>query len=84
MKVYIDDYINLATATSPKTILVNLSIKINGSLKHDIEINVSHNESLVQYKIIKEICGLLYEHEYEDEKQQSKEFSYLLESLKYI
>ena len=38
MKIYIDEYKDLAIITSPNTIPVDLPIKINESLKHDINL----------------------------------------------
>ena len=35
MKIYTDHYKNLAIIISPKTICVDLPIKINQNLKHD-------------------------------------------------
>ena len=50
MKIYIDDYKNLVIIISLKTICVDLPLKLNESLKHDIESIVSCNESLAEYK----------------------------------
>ena len=41
----IDDYKNLVMITLPKTIRVDLSIKMNNGIKHDIRFIVSRNES---------------------------------------
>ena len=58
MKIDNDDYKNLVIITLPKTICVDLPIKINESLKNDIKFIVSRNESLAEYKIKKEIFRL--------------------------
>ena len=64
MNIYIDGYKNLVIIIPAKAIRANLSIKINESLKYEIKIIVSCNESLIQYKIKNNICGLLYGLEY--------------------
>ena len=51
MKIYIDNFKNIVIITSPKSTCLNLPIKINKYLKHDIEFIVSPNESLAEYKI---------------------------------
>ena len=64
MKIYIDDYKNLVIRISLKTICVDLPLKLNESLKHDIESIVSCNESYESYHMVvnmylnikKELC----------------------------
>ena len=51
MKIYIDNYENLVIITSTKTICVNLPIKINQNLNHDIKFILSRNEFLAEYTI---------------------------------
>ena len=41
MKIYINDDNNLVIITSPKTICVNLAIKVNESIKQDLKFIVS-------------------------------------------
>ena len=41
MKIYINDDKNLVIITAPKTICVNLAIKINESIKQDLKFIVS-------------------------------------------
>ena len=60
----IDDYKNLVMITLPKSICVDLSIKINNGIKHDVRFIISRNESLAKYEITKEICQLLCERKY--------------------
>ena len=76
MKIYIDDSKNLVVITSPKTIRVDLSIRIDESLKHDIKFTVSCHESLAEYKIKKKFTYFYM--------NIKKELSYLLQSLNYI
>ena len=66
MTIYINNYENLVIIKSPKTICVDLPIKINQNLKHEIEFIVSCNESLAKYTIKDNIIQLLikYGHEY--------------------
>ena len=74
MKIYIDNHKNLRNIT--KISRVNLHIKINKSLKHDIKF-ISRKESLAEYTIKTEIIPLLfrYGHEYEHEhKNRTKLF----------
>ena len=75
MKINIDNYKNLMIVTSSKTICVNLLIKINQSLNHDIKFIISCNESLAEYTIKYEIILLLTKYEHE------LEISYILRSL---
>ena len=48
MGVYIDGK-KLVVITEPKPICINLLIKINKSLEHDIEFIVSRNEPVTEY-----------------------------------
>ena len=41
MKIYINDDNNLVIITSPKSICVNLAIKVNESIKQDLKFIVS-------------------------------------------
>ena len=82
MKIYVDEYKDLAIITSPNTIPVDLPIKINESLKHDIKFIVGCNKSLVENKIRKRIAN-----NYMGVNMCmniKKELSYLLESLNYL
>ena len=82
MKNYVDEYKDLAIITSPNTIPVDLPIKINESLKHDIKFIVSCNKSLVENKIRKRLAN-----NYMGVNMCmniKKELSYLLESLNYL
>ena len=82
MKIYVDEYKDLAIITSPNTIPVDLPIKINKSLKHDIKFIVSCNKSLVENKIRKRLAN-----NYMGVNMCmniKKELSYLLESLNYL
>ena len=51
MKICNDDHENLVIIPSPKTIRVNLPIKINQSLKHNVKFIVRCNESSVEYTL---------------------------------
>ena len=75
MKINIDNYKNLMIVTSSKTICVNLLIKINQSLNHDIKFIISCNESLAEYTMKYKIILLLTKYEHE------LEISYILRSL---
>ena len=80
MGVYIDDN-KLVILVEPKSIRIDLTIKINKSLKHDIHIRfiVSCYKSLTEYTIKNEISQLLFKYGHEH-----KRGSYLLESLSCI
>ena len=75
MKVYIDNYENVAKIISPKTICVHLPIKINQSLNHDIKFTLSCNESLAEYTRKDEIIQLLLKYEHEYGYEHKKELS---------
>ena len=66
--------------TEPKSIRIDLPVKINESLEHDIKFIVSLNESLTEYTMKSEISQLLFKYGHE----HKKEVSYLLESLNRI
>ena len=51
MKSDTDDYPNLVIITLPKIIRVDLPIKTNESIKHDLKFIVGFNESLAECKI---------------------------------
>ena len=68
MGVYIDNN-KLVIITQPKSVCVDLPIKINRSLEHDIESIVSRNESLTEYTIKNEIRPLLFKYGYEHKKR---------------
>ena len=59
MRIYID-YINLVIIILPKTVSIDLPIKINKILKHDIKFIISRNESLAEYTIKNKIRQLLF------------------------
>ena len=77
MGVYIDDN-KLVTLVEPKSIRIDLTIKINKNLKHDIHIRfiVSCHKSLTEYTIKNEISQLLFKYGHEHKRR-----SYLLECL---
>ena len=81
-KIYIDDYKDLVIITLPKSICVDLPVKIYKSLKDHFKFIVSYNEFLAEYKIKIEIFRLLNGTQYAYEHK--KEFSYLLETLNYM
>ena len=62
MKIYIDECKNLVIVVSPKTICVNLPIKISQNLEHDIKYIISCNESLAEYTMKNEISQLLFQY----------------------
>ena len=59
MRIYID-YINLVIIILPKTVCIDLPIKINKILKHDIKFIINRNESLAEYTIKNKIRQLLF------------------------
>ena len=68
MRVY--NYDNkLVIIMQPKSICINLSIKINISLEHDIKSIVSRNESLTEYTIKNEIRQLLFKYGHEHKRR---------------
>ena len=56
VKIFIDDE-KLVMITLPKTIRVDLSIKINWSLRHDMKFIVRRDESLPEYTIKKKLSN---------------------------
>ena len=78
MRVYIDDN-KLVIIAELKSIRVDLTIKMNKSLKHDIRFIVSCHKSLTAYTIKIEISQLLFKYGHEH-----KRTSYLLKSLSCI
>ena len=78
MKIYIDEYENPGIITSRKIIRVDLPIKINKSLKHDIKFSASRNESIVEYTIKNKIIQLLFKYGMNMDMNMKKERSYEL------
>ena len=74
MKIKIDDYENLVKTISPKTIPIDLPVKINERLNHDIDFVVNCNRFLGEYTIKIKIHLLLFRfgHKYNDMKQEIK------------
>ena len=57
MKIYIDDYNILVIVVLPKTIRVDLPIKVKKSLKHEIKFIINLNESFAEYAIKNELAN---------------------------
>ena len=68
MEVFIDGK-KLVKKTKPKSIGIDLLIKIKDSLEHDIEFIISRNESLTEYTIKNEIRQLLFKYGHEHKKR---------------
>ena len=76
MGVFIDDNKFLIIA-EPKTISINLPLKINESPENDIKLIISCKKSFAEFAIKNHIRQLLFKYGYD----HKKELSYLLESL---
>ena len=70
MKIYIDDYKILIIVILPKTIRVDVPIKVNESLKLEIKFIVNLNESLAECAIKIEISQLFFKYQYEHEHKK--------------
>ena len=76
MKIYIDDYKILVIVVLPKTIRVDLPIKVKKSLKHEIKFIINLNESFAEYAIKNEISQLFFKYGYEYRHEHKKEVVY--------
>ena len=65
MKIYIDDK-NIVILTLPKSICINLTIKNNKSLEHDIKFIIGRNEFLSEFTIKNKIRQLLFKYGHEE------------------
>ena len=74
MKIKIGDYKNLVKIISPKTIPIDLPIKTNEKINHDIDFVVNLNNILGEYTIKIKICQLFvkYGHKYNNMKEKIK------------
>ena len=68
MEVFIDGK-KLVKKTKPKSIGIDLLIRIKDSLEHDIEFIISRNEFLTEYTIKNEIRQLLFKYGHEHKKR---------------
>ena len=71
MRVYIDNN-KLVIIVESKTISFNLTKKVVNSLKNEIKLIISRNESFDEYAIKNEISPLLFKHKNGHKKQWSE------------
>ena len=68
MGVFFDEN-KLVIIEEPKTIHIDLHVKINENIENDIRYMVSRNESLADYAIKNQIRQLLFKYAYEHKKK---------------
>ena len=71
MRVYIDNN-KLVIIVESKTISFNLTKKVVNSLKNEIKLIISRNESFDEYAIKNEISQFLFKHKHGHKKQWSE------------
>ena len=68
MGVFFDEN-KLVIIEEPKTIHIDLHVKINENIENDIRYMVNRNESLADYAIKNQIRQLLFKYGYEHKKK---------------